>query len=176
MNPEKYSEHTALNHSLLWRKSYSFEKPDLDVKPSCHKQTNQRTYHHNLVAQSGVSWRTRNNMIRTNFSGLQSQNGSFKKSYSMSRVSKVLENNHSESPETKNLKQSLIIESGVLERSGKLIEGMEKLREMKLLSNKDLQRVKFPGVIRHAHVHNDYHERVTNPGFSRNVAGKHFTK
>jgi hypothetical protein len=115
-------------------------------------------------------------MIRTNFSGLQSQNGSFKKSYSMSRVSKVLENNHSESPETKNLKQSLIIESGVLERSGKLIEGMEKLREMKLLSNKDLQRVKFPGVIRHAHVHNDYHERVTNPGFSRNVAGKHFTK
>lgn len=88
----------------------------------------------------------------------------------------MLENNHSESPETKNLKQSLIIESGVLERSGKLIEGMEKLREMKLLSNKDLQRVKFPGVIRHAHVHNDYHERVTNPGFSRNVAGKHFTK
>lgn len=115
-------------------------------------------------------------MIKTNFSGVMSKSGSFKKSYSMSRVSKVLENNHSESPETKQLKQSLVIDSGVLERSVRLIEGMEKLREMKLLSNKDLQRVAFPGVIRHPHVHNDYHERVTNPGFSRNVAGKHFTK
>ena len=56
------------------------------------------------------------------------------------------------------------------------MEGMEKLKDMKLLENKDLQRVKYPGIIRHAHVYNDYHERVTNPGFSRNVAGKHFTK
>lgn len=47
---------------------------------------------------------------------------------------------------------------------------------MKLLSNKDLQKIKYPGIIRHAHVYNDYHERVTNPGFSRNYAGKHFTK
>jgi hypothetical protein len=53
---------------------------------------------------------------------------------------------------------------------------MESLKEMKLLSNKDLQKIKYPGIIRHEHIYNDYHERVTNPGYSRNYAGKHFAK
>jgi hypothetical protein len=47
---------------------------------------------------------------------------------------------------------------------------------MNLLTGKDLQKVKFPGVIRHHHVHNDYHMRETNPGFSRNYQGKFYTK
>ncbi len=53
---------------------------------------------------------------------------------------------------------------------------MESLKKMKLLSNKDLQKIKYPGIIRHEHIYNDYHERVTNPGYSRNYAGKHFAK
>lgn len=53
---------------------------------------------------------------------------------------------------------------------------MSKLKEMKLLEGKDLSKVKFPGVIRHEHIYNDYHERVTNPGFSRNYQGKFYTK
>lgn len=40
MNPEKYSEHTALNHSILWRKSYTFEKPQPYQSEQCHKQLN----------------------------------------------------------------------------------------------------------------------------------------
>ena len=47
---------------------------------------------------------------------------------------------------------------------------------MGLLSNRDMQKVKFPGVMKAEHVHNDYHERVTNPNFSRNHLGRFFTK
>lgn len=53
---------------------------------------------------------------------------------------------------------------------------MAKLKEMKLLTGKDLNKVKFPGVIKHEHIYNDYHERQTNPGFSRNEKGKFYTK
>ena len=77
---------------------------------------------------------------------------------------------------TKTMLKSLSIDKEALDRSRQLIEGMSKLKEMKLLEGKDLSRVKFPGVIRHEHVYNDYHERVTNPGFSRNYQGKFYTK
>lgn len=53
---------------------------------------------------------------------------------------------------------------------------MSKLKEMNLLTAKDLSQVKFPGIIRHQHIYNDYHERVANPGYSRNYQGKFFTK
>lgn len=69
-----------------------------------------------------------------------------------------------------------MIDKDALEKSNKLVEGMAKLKEMKLLTGKDLNEVKFPGVIKHEHIHNDYHERLTNPGFSRNEKGKFFTK
>ena len=77
---------------------------------------------------------------------------------------------------TKTMLKSLSIDKEALDRSKQLIEGMSKLKEMKLLEGKDLSKVKFPGVIRHEHVYNDYHERVTNPGFSRNYQGKFYTK
>ena len=77
---------------------------------------------------------------------------------------------------TKTMLKSLSIDKEALDRSRQLIEGMSKLKEMKLLEGKDLSKVKFPGVIRHEHVYNDYHERVTNPGFSRNYQGKFYTK
>jgi hypothetical protein len=44
------------------------------------------------VAQTGVSWKARNSMIQTNFSGLKEPQKSFKKSYESLRVSKVLTN------------------------------------------------------------------------------------
>ena len=77
---------------------------------------------------------------------------------------------------TKTMLKSLSIDKEALDRSRQLIEGMSKLKEMKLLEGKDLSKVKFPGVIRHEHIYNDYHERVTNPGFSRNYQGKFYTK
>ena len=47
---------------------------------------------------------------------------------------------------------------------------------MKLLSGKDLNNVKFPGIIKHEHIYNDYHTRNTNPGFSRGELGRMFSK
>ena len=63
-----------------------------------------------------------------------------------------------------------------IDRSNQLLLGMAELKKLGLLSNRDMQKVKFPGVIRHEHVYNDYHERVCNPGFSRNHLGRHYTK
>ncbi len=53
---------------------------------------------------------------------------------------------------------------------------MSKLRKIDLLSQKGLSEVKFPGIIKHEHIYNDYHGRVANPGYSRNYQGKFFTK
>jgi hypothetical protein len=53
---------------------------------------------------------------------------------------------------------------------------MKKLREMDLLSGKEMNHVRFPGIIRHEHVYNDYHLKTANPGFSRNYQGKFYTK
>ena len=64
----------------------------------------------------------------------------------------------------------------MIERCGSLLKGMLELRKMNLLTGKELSKVKFPGVIRGEHVHNDYHERVANPGFSRNYLGRIYTK
>jgi len=47
---------------------------------------------------------------------------------------------------------------------------------MHLLAAKELQKTKFPGIIKYEHIYNDYHERVANPGFSRNYLGKIYTK
>ena len=72
--------------------------------------------------------------------------------------------------------KSLMAEKKDLEKSEILVEGMKKLKELDLLSGKGLKKVSMPGIIRHEHVHNDYHERSTNPGYSRNYQGKFFTK
>lgn len=50
------------------------------------------------------------------------------------------------------------------------------LRKLGLLGRRGLERVLLPGVMRYQHVHNDYHQRVTNPGFSRNHLGRFYTK
>lgn len=63
-----------------------------------------------------------------------------------------------------------------MDKNQQIVEGMSKLKEMNLLTAKDLSQVKFPGIIRHQHIYNDYHERVANPGYSRNYQGKFFTK
>lgn len=81
-----------------------------------------------------------------------------------------------QSGSTRSMMKSLLIDKDSLEKSQQLVEGMSKLKDMKLLTGKDLNKVKFPGVIKHEHVYNDYHERVTNPGYSRNFQGKFYTK
>lgn len=94
-------------HILL--KNLSHTKLDNVINNSTHVNLSSKT-----VAQTGVSWRTRNNMIQTNFSGVKSNNTSFRNTKSMSRVNDLLKNNKSESPETRNLKQSLTVNSNVL--------------------------------------------------------------
>jgi hypothetical protein len=47
---------------------------------------------------------------------------------------------------------------------------------MDLLRGKEMNHTKFPGNIKYAHIYNDYHERVANPGYSRNQLGKHYFK
>lgn len=63
-----------------------------------------------------------------------------------------------------------------VEKSEALVEGMKKLREIDLLSGKEMNHVKFPGTIKIEHVYNDYHLQSANPGFSRNYQGKFYTK
>lgn len=63
-----------------------------------------------------------------------------------------------------------------IDRSDQLVNGMQELKKMNLLLNRDLQKIKFPGVARYTHIHNDYHDRLTNPGFSRNFLGRIYTK
>ena len=53
---------------------------------------------------------------------------------------------------------------------------MKQLEDIGLLTGRDLQRTKFPGIIKHEHIYNDYHERTANPGYSRNYQGKFYTK
>jgi len=72
--------------------------------------------------------------------------------------------------------KSLRPDAESIDRSRQLVSGMEELKKLNLLAAKDLQKVKFPGIIRHEHIYNDYHERVTNPGYSRNYLGKIYTK
>ncbi len=77
---------------------------------------------------------------------------------------------------TRSFIQSIEKQADTLEKNPQLVQGMSKLKEMNLLSSKELNEVKFPGIIRHQHVYNDYHERVANPGYSRNYQGEFFTK
>ena len=72
--------------------------------------------------------------------------------------------------------KSLLIDKKALEKSSMLINGMKKLIEMDLLKGQRLQKTTLPGHIRPYYVHNDYHGRVANPGYSRNHLGKFYTK
>ena len=63
-----------------------------------------------------------------------------------------------------------------IDRSHQLVNGMQELKKMNLLLNRNLQKIKFAGVARYTHIHNDYHDRLTNPGFSRNFLGRIYTK
>ena len=72
--------------------------------------------------------------------------------------------------------QSLRPHASSMEKSDALVQGMKKLREIDLLSGKDMNHVKFPGVIKVAHIYNDYHLQTANPGFSRNYLGRFYTK
>lgn len=77
---------------------------------------------------------------------------------------------------TKSFIESIEKEADRLDRNKRLVEGMSKLKQMNLISAKELHEVRFPGIIKAEHIYNDYHERVANPGFSRNYMGKFFTK
>lgn len=72
--------------------------------------------------------------------------------------------------------KSLLIDKKHFERSLQLTNGIAKLKQMKLLSCKELNNVKFPGVIKQQYVYNDYHTKGTNPGFSRGELGRVYAK
>ena len=82
-----------------------------------------------------------------------------------------------QSSATKTMYHSLKDDADKLEKSRQLVEGMAKLKELKLLNAKDFNKTTYPGSIRGEHVINDYHLKQSNPGFSRNpMGGKHFFK
>lgn len=72
--------------------------------------------------------------------------------------------------------KSLRPDADVIDRSIPLVEGMKKIEKIGLLTGKEFHQTKFPGIIKYAHIYNDYHDRVVNPGFSRNYLGKIYTK
>jgi hypothetical protein len=72
--------------------------------------------------------------------------------------------------------KSLRPDADAIDRSSQLVHGMQELEKIGLLTGRELQKTKFPGIIKHEHIYNDYHERVANPGFSRNYLGKFYTK
>jgi hypothetical protein len=117
----------------------------------------------------------RNNSITTHSSQLRN-----KSSLTYHSHSQGLENLLQEKGKQPNLQRSLLRslkpDADAIDRSAKLVEGMEELEKIGLLTGRELQKTKFPGIIRHEHVYNDYHERVANPGFSRNYLGKFYTK
>ena len=43
-------------------------------------------------------------------------------------------------------------------------------------SQTDSVYAKYPGVGCSPFIMNDYHSRMVNPGYSRNIKGKHFTR
>ena len=80
-----------------------------------------------------MSWRNRNNFIKTNFSHLKTSRNL---SRAKSAVDSMLGNSKMQSSATNNMFNSLRIDADKLEKSQKLVEGMAKLKEMHLLGNK----------------------------------------
>ena len=80
----------------------------------------------NIVASTmNDSWRTRNNFIKTNFSGL-SRGVSLKTR--RSAIDEVLKEDRMQTKTTQSMIKSLLIDKDNLEKSRKLVEGMAKLK------------------------------------------------
>jgi hypothetical protein len=60
-----------------------------------------------LVGTSGQSWRTRNNMIKTNFSGFNKSHSSSLKKSSISKVESILKDGKKQTDKTLSLKNSI---------------------------------------------------------------------
>jgi hypothetical protein len=130
----------------------------------------------NLVGSTGQSWRCRNNFITTNFSQFKDK-GTYRRASKSFVADNLLSDDKMQSAATKTMYSSLKQDAAKLEKSRKLVEGMAKLKEIKLLSGRDFNKTSYPGVIRGEHIINDYHWKQTNPGYSRNpMGGKHFFK
>lgn len=107
MNPENCGAHIEHRHSHLWRKSM-FITPRVPERDSCHKQLNECT-HYTIIVSSTMneSWRTRNNLIKTNFSHL-SRGVSLKTR--RSAVDDVLRDEKMQTGATKSMIKSLLID------------------------------------------------------------------
>lgn len=133
MNPENCGPHITGKHSHLWRKSMFIEQR-VPESNSCHKQLNECTHSFNIVAATmNDSWRTRNNFVKTNFSGL-SRGVSLRTR--KSAVDDFLKEEKMQTGATKSMIKSLLIDKEQLEKSRQLIEGMAALKDMKLLTGK----------------------------------------
>ena len=88
----------------------------------------------------------------------------------------LLKEEQKQSNRGRSMVKSLRQDAASIDRSRQLLQRMVELKKLGLLCDRDMQNVKFPGAIRTEHVHNDYHDRVTNPNFSRNHLGRFFTK
>lgn len=94
---------------------------------------NVRTYVNLVATTMNDSWRTRNNFVKTNFSGL-SRGVSLRTR--KSAVDDFLKEEKMQTGATKSMIKSLLIDKDQLEKSRQLIEGMAALKDMKLLTGK----------------------------------------
>lgn len=100
------------------------------------------------MGSTGVSWRVRNNSISTH-SG-QFRNRSQIVRHSNSRGLEDLLQEKGKQPNIQRLMlRSLRPDADAIDRSAQLVTGMQELEKIGLLTGRDLQKTKFPGIIRH---------------------------
>ena len=58
-----------------------------------------------------------------------------------------------------------------VERDSQLRNGVNTLKQMGLLRNKNVPQNRLPADTRIKYVYNDYHRRITNPGYERSKRG-----
>ena len=125
--------------------------------------------------EMGKSWTNRNNHITTNLSGIKNKSISTIRSCNQKELDSLLAEEKKFSNSKKSMIGSIKNDSKSIEKNSALIEGMKKLREMDLLTGKQMNHMRYPGIIRINNVYNDNHDRKSNPGYSRNFQGKIFT-
>lgn len=62
------------------------------------------------------------------------------------------------------------------EQNPELLRSMNLIRELGLEKGREIKHMKYEGVIKIPTVHNDYHSRATNQGYSRNSSGGIYPK
>lgn len=172
MNPQNKGEN-QIRHSILWRQPIFSGSSSLP-KINCESQLLQNSSVSKVDAKSFQSWKKRSNSIISNKH--EECSSQLKSSVRQQLPEESLRVNKKSSKERNSMLKNISENYDVVLRNRLLQEGMRKLQQMDLLDRRVLNHVKFPGIIKHEHVYNDYHKLEANAGYSRNYMGKFYTK